>query len=258
MFPLWLQDRHKLHNEQLVLLNGTGVPYRQLKVPACRECNNVHAGQLENRIAQGTASQQDTWIWLLKLMLGTMYFEMGVPWERDRRHPGSRHSIVDGDNVDSEFLHALFDTLKRPDPQFLPDPLGSVFEFATASDRFDYADMLYRHPHSMGDHDYAATCLCAMGRCWIAFFDDEGNMARIHGDRMNELVGSGVDPVRLFPELMYARASYDYMPQPTVFYAGDRATGVAFVPPLGRVPTLPHDPKVLDEFRRAAAQMSAR
>lgn len=259
VFPLWLQNRHGLLDQELVLLNGTSVRYRQLKVPACQDCNNVHASQLEQRVLNGTASEQDIWIWMLKLMLGTMYFETGVPWERDQRHPASRHSIVDGDDVDREFFYALFDTVKQANPQFAPNPLGSVFEFETSENRFHYADHFYRHPHGSEDHNYAAACLCAIGRCWITIFDDEGNVARnCDLEHMKQLVANGRDPVCFLPELMYTRARYDYMPQPTVFYEEDRAAGVMFVPPLGQVQTLPHDPAVLDMFRRVTHGMASR
>jgi hypothetical protein len=253
VFPRWMQRRYGLSNLQLVLLNGAEIRYSRLLVPACDDCNNVHASQLEQRILEGLASPQDVWIWMLKLQLGAMYFESGTPWDKDQRKPGSRQPIVDGSELDLDFLHALFDTLKRPDPQFAPDPLGSVFEFPTDPDRFYYSDRLYSHPASTHEHSYLASCICVLGRCWIALFDDAGNIARnVDMEQMRAMVQAGRDPVRFLPELMYQRARFDYMPKTLVIGPRDGpAAGVAFVPPMGKVPHLDHDEEILDMFRVA-------
>ncbi|MGI8998818.1 MAG: hypothetical protein ACR2GO_03820, partial [Candidatus Limnocylindria bacterium] len=167
VFPKWLQAEHGLVNEKLVLLNGTSVTYGRLRVPACEECNNVHASQLEKRIREDRASEQDMYVWLLKLQLGTMHWETSKPLAQDSRLKDSRAPILPSDAFDIEFLHALFDILKRPDPQFVPDPLGSVFSIATEQRDFYYADKLYRHPLARPDADnYSASCIVINGRCW--------------------------------------------------------------------------------------------
>jgi hypothetical protein len=35
IFPKWLQRRYDLLDQRIDLLNGTGIPYRQMKVPCC-------------------------------------------------------------------------------------------------------------------------------------------------------------------------------------------------------------------------------
>jgi hypothetical protein len=50
VFPEWLQNQFGLADQTLTLLNRTTIPYRSLKVPCCRICNNVHLSQLENRV----------------------------------------------------------------------------------------------------------------------------------------------------------------------------------------------------------------
>jgi hypothetical protein len=47
---LTLQERFGLANQHLTLLNGTLIPYRQLTVPCCQTCNNVHLSKLEKRV----------------------------------------------------------------------------------------------------------------------------------------------------------------------------------------------------------------
>jgi hypothetical protein len=251
IFPGWLQREYEISDRQLTLLNGTYVRYRSLLVPACNVCNNVHASQLEQRVKQDCATYQDIWIWLLKLQLGTMAFETSIRWARDRRDPLSEEPIVDASVLDLGFLHSLFDTLKVEKPQYAPNPLGSVFSFATTRTDFFYADMLYRHPASAHDHNYGASCICIHGRCYMAFFDDGGNMLRnVDLDAMSGQVAEGYDPVLFFPDLMYERARFDYMPQTLVIARrGGPTEGVTFVPPISRPNLLPHDDEVRSFYR---------
>jgi hypothetical protein len=230
------------------------VRYSRLVVPACRDCNNTHASQLEQRIKDGNASSQDVWIWMLKIQLGVLYYETGTPWRLDRRTPEALVPVIDSTDFDLAFLHGLFGALRRPDPQFAPDPLGSVFEFPTDPDRFGYWDKLYRHPASQHDQNYMASCICALGHCWIALFDDAGNIVNLNVDldAMNKQVEGGRDPVTFFPELMYIRAKFDYMPQTLVIGPRDGpAGGVAFMPPMTKPRILDDDQAVLDTYRAA-------
>lgn len=256
VFPRWLQRRYGLANLELVLLNGSAVRYSRLLVPACRQCNNTHASQLEQRVKDGTATPQDIWIWLLKIELGILYYETGTPWSRDRRTAEALIPVVDRTDFDLAFLHALFGALSRPDPQYAPDPLGSVFDFPTDPDRFEYWGKLYRHPASQHEQNYMASCMCALGHCWIALFDDAGNIATLNVDldAMNAQVEAGRDPVTYFPELIYLRARFDYMPRTLVIGPpGEPAKGVAFLPSMGNVPRLADDRAVLDAYRASLA-----
>jgi len=235
----------------LTLLNGTAIRYRNLLVPACDVCNNIHASQLEQRVKEKRATDQDIWIWLLKLQLGTMSFETSVPWERDKRDSLSTEPIVDGSALDLGFLHALFDTLKVERPQYRPDPLGSMFEFPTRRTDFFYADKLFRHPASRHDLNYSASCICIHGRCYIAFFDDAGNIRRNADlETMARYVSAGHDPVLFFPDLMYERARFDYMPRTLVIGPrGAPAQAITFLPPMAKIDMLPHDDDVRQMYR---------
>lgn len=192
------------------------------------------------------------WIWLLKLQLGTMAFETARPWVQDRRDPLSKEPIVEASTMDLGFLHSLFDTLKVDDPQYAPNPLGTVLSFPRSHRDFFYADNMFRHPASKLDHNYAASCICFHGRCWIALFDDGRNVTQtLDLDLMNEAVAEGRDPVTFYPELMYHRSRFDYMPRSLVLSpTGEPATGIIFIPPMSKVPVLDHDEGVLDIYRQ--------
>jgi hypothetical protein len=107
VFPEWLQTKFGLAYQSLTLLNGTTIPYRSLKVPCCKTCNNVHLSQLENRVktllferpVQETSQHLDqTFIWATKILLSIVYAErcshsiVGIPKENEycRGNYGSR------------------------------------------------------------------------------------------------------------------------------------------------------------------------
>ncbi|HEX7060295.1 MAG TPA: hypothetical protein VF176_10640 [Solirubrobacterales bacterium] len=253
VFPKWLQREYDLSELTLTLLNGSEIKYGRLTVPACGACNNVHASQLENRVKQGAASDQEVWMWLLKLQLGTMAFETSRRWVEDRRDPLSSEPIVDASTLDLGFLHGLFDTLKVDDPQYAPEPLGTIISFPRGHPDFFYSDRLYRHPASQLDNEYSASCICFHGRCWIALYDDAGNVRRgLDLKRMTAGVEKGLDPVLFLPELMYLRSRLDYMPRTMILGPSDGpAAGVMIVPPMFHVSVLDHDEKVLQMFQEA-------
>ncbi|RJS62411.1 hypothetical protein [Bacillus sp. PK3_68] len=86
VIPTWLQHRHDLWNQRLTLLNGTSIPYRQLKIPCCQECNNVALGNIEKEIEKASISYQeltklDKWtifIWLVKLYYGLLFKNLSL------------------------------------------------------------------------------------------------------------------------------------------------------------------------------------
>lgn len=252
VFPQWLQREYHLFDQELVLLNGSSVRYAQLLVAACEDCNNVHASQLEHRIQQDVASPQDMYIWLLKLQLSVMHWETARPASQDRRRPEAQLPIIPSDAFDIGFLRSLFDVLKRPDPQFVPDPLGSVFSFPARSDEFFYSDKLFQHPLAGSDaHNYSAGCIVVHGRCWIALFDDMGQIhdRAVDHAAMAAQIATGKDPLQFFPELMWMRACLHWLPHTLVLGpAGGSARGVAFVPPMGQPHELPRRQEDLDLF----------
>ncbi len=256
VFPRWLQEEYGLANQELVLLNGSSVRYSKLLVPACAECNNVHASQLELRIQRDQASRQDMYVWLLKLQLGVMHWETAHPASQDRRLPEAELPIVPSDAFDIGFLHALFDVLKRPAPQFAPNPLGSVFCFRAQRDDYFYADKLFQYPLAGREgHNYSASCVVIHGRCWIALFDDMGQIhdRAVDHEAMAAQLAQGKDPLQFFPELMWMRACLHWLPRTIVVGGADGpAQGVAFVPPMGQPQQLPRRQQDLDSFYEAA------
>jgi len=243
VFPRWLQQRYGIAKCELELLNGTAARYEQLLVPACRECNNIHAGQLEARVAEGTASSQDMWLWMLKIHLGLLYWESGKPMTQDRRKPESAQPVFPLESLGLGYFQSLFSALKGSGATFNPDPLGTILSFPDQTDEFDYADRHYQHPRVPGAI-YSAGLLAFDSRVWIALFDDGHRVADHFIDEavMQHIVADGRDPRRFFPELMYARSRIEWYPKVLVSRGRDGHTNqVVALPTLTPPNILPYD-----------------
>ena len=90
VFPKWLLKRHHLWDETITLQNGTRIPYRQLTIPCCRNCNGTHLSQIENKIRQAftkgsqavkALDKETLFFWLAKVFYGLLVKE--------------RHSLID-------------------------------------------------------------------------------------------------------------------------------------------------------------------
>jgi len=60
VIPLWLQQDLSLRDEHLTLLNGTHIPYRQLKIPCCIDCNTQHLSRMENAVSTAVGPEEMT------------------------------------------------------------------------------------------------------------------------------------------------------------------------------------------------------
>jgi hypothetical protein len=50
VIPKWLQHECRLFDERLTLLNGTYIPYRNLTVPCCIDCNTGFLSNIESTV----------------------------------------------------------------------------------------------------------------------------------------------------------------------------------------------------------------
>lgn len=250
VFPRWLQQRYDIAKCELELLNGTAARYDQLLVPACRECNNIHAGQLEARIAEGTASSQDMWLWMLKIHLGLLYWESGKPMTQDRRMPESAQPVFPLESIELGLFQSMFSALKGSGATFNPDPIGTILSFPDHADEFDYVDRHYQHPRVPG-LIYSAGLLAFDSRVWIALFDDGHRVADhfIDENVMQQMVVDGWDPRRFFPELMYTRSRIQWYPKILVSRGQDGHTNqVVALPTMTPPHILQHEVADLATF----------
>jgi hypothetical protein len=133
--PAWVQRRHNLWNQRLVLLNGTDIPYRQLTVPCCDDCNRNRLRPIEDSLSQTidfgyravkAIPQERLFLWLSKIFFGILYKELFLLL--DRSDPAGP-AIITPDflrcyNTQRFFLQQAREKVRLVD--FSP---GSVFVF---------------------------------------------------------------------------------------------------------------------------------
>jgi hypothetical protein len=248
VFPRWLQKHCGIAHSELELANGTTVRYSDLLVPACARCNGVHASRLEQKVAEGTASPQDMWLWMLKILLGIWYWESGKPLSRDQRSEDHHKPISQLEMINLDYFQKLFAALKN-NATFDPSPSGTLLSFRNQRGGFDYVDRVFCHPQAQ-DRVFCAGLVAFDNRVWIALFDD----GRRVGDlldltAMKKKVAAGTDPRAFFPELMYARSRIQWQPSVLLGKGPDGvATHVMALPTMGAPPIFAFDRTDLETF----------
>lgn len=154
IFPKWLQGKFKLWDRVLILLNGTKIPYRNLRIPACATCNNISLSKVEEKLAAaltGGASEvralghEVLYLWVAKLFFGTLYAEALLPMDRAAKDGGSilREGALEG----FRFMHLTMQaartsmTFKSDETNYHSSILVfAVQEHPDPSKRFMYRD----------------------------------------------------------------------------------------------------------------------
>lgn len=96
IYPKWLQGKFDLWNQELILLNGTKIKYRNLTIPCCKECNNILSRNIERPVERAVDAGYDEFIkldrkvifqWLNKISYGMLFKELSL--KVDIRNPQS-------------------------------------------------------------------------------------------------------------------------------------------------------------------------
>lgn len=88
VYPRWLQREFYLWNQNLTLLNGTDIAYRNLTIPCCSKCNNEYLNRrVEKRIEEAVKGGYEKFKdldesivskWLNKIAYGTLFKELSL------------------------------------------------------------------------------------------------------------------------------------------------------------------------------------
>jgi len=154
IFPRWLLHRFNLWDRQVTLLNRTDIAYREMTVPSCRTCNQLHLGKVEDRIKDALDAGYDSFValepvvkfqWLLKIFYTVLFRELSLAFDR-------KQGIEAGTIFSSELLEEfnsshLFLQSTRFETEFIGDPPWSLFCFRTLTYNdhsldFDFLDNL--------------------------------------------------------------------------------------------------------------------
>lgn len=150
VFPSWLQSRFSLWNKTVKLLNGTSIPYRNLKIPCCKKCNNEHLSKLEAAVSGAVRdgyeavfalNREAIWFWMAKIFYGLLFQELNLLYNRKDPEAGF---ILDAHQIfHFRTLHYFLQGIrgKVSFENFFP---GSVFVFKLDDlgheSLFDYMD----------------------------------------------------------------------------------------------------------------------
>lgn len=137
IFPQWLLRRHNLWNHEITLSNRTRIPYRQLTIPCCGECNTKYLSQLESRVGNAFQNgavavrelpETDIFIWVAKINYGLTFKECFLLY--DQADPGAG-TIVNPDYTKTlDTLHGFMQAVRLQMGFERPHP-WSIFVFET-------------------------------------------------------------------------------------------------------------------------------
>lgn len=155
VFSKWVQNRCNLWNERVNLLNGTTMPYRQLKIPCCDPCNGTHLSQVESTVRDAFALGVDAvrqvdrrtlFFWLAKIYYGLMFRELLLPVDRTSPTSGTilTRDVLESFRMHHTLLQGVRGVVRWRHPEQQPASIF-VFECQTVPSvqcNFDYFDIL--------------------------------------------------------------------------------------------------------------------
>ncbi|WP_189587397.1 hypothetical protein [Rhizobium leguminosarum] len=201
VMPKWLLTRNSLWNSTITLLNGTTLPYSQLRVPCCKRCNNGFLSRVE-RDAQAIFAAEEVkgadnvlvlGRWMAKLLVGILTKETKLYLDRRDRSKGF---IVDARFLDNFHLcHIILQTARKPTTFRC---LHSDFPFSlywyavagTGDDNFDFITDVFGNAVAI-----------RVGRLAVVFVADGGLQMEVGAKGPHELSGREVS-LRTFRELV--------------------------------------------------------
>lgn len=114
IYPKWLQNMFNLWNKKLILINGTSIKYRHLKIPCCKSCNGIMSELFEKPIERSvkggydkliTLDRNTIFLWLNKLSYGMLFKELSL--DICRKEP-ERGKIFAAEYLKENHLQYLF------------------------------------------------------------------------------------------------------------------------------------------------------
>ena len=120
VMPKWLLTKLSLWDSMITLINGTRLPYGQLRVPCCEQCNNGFLSRIERDVqavveAGELTDANDVLVvgrWLAKILVGILSKETKLYFDRRDRSKGF---IVDARFLeDFHLCHVILQTARKP------------------------------------------------------------------------------------------------------------------------------------------------
>ncbi|WP_152965464.1 hypothetical protein [Cobetia sp. UCD-24C] len=191
VFPKWMLTKYNIWDKKLQLLNGTLLPYRQLLVPCCKNCNSGALATLEREISvsieEGYKSASNLnhyqwYLWVGKIFYGILRKEVTLLKDRAK--------LDSGTIISNELLRAYSEL-----HYFLQGVLGrhefnNILPYSVLIVNVHGEDFFFR------DNLYPGACLLKIGTIGliVTFFDGEnvskflnGLIKKIRKEKLNEI-----------------------------------------------------------------------
>jgi hypothetical protein len=152
VFPTWMQNYFKLWDQMLTLKNGSAIPYRQLTIPCCADCNGRVLNPLESEISTAFRRGPDAvrqvhrerlFLWLAKFLYGVLFRELSLLADRSASTLGT---ITTPEMLKEFGIHRLLLRRLLGEVQWSTFPASIfIYEALEGDDprlNFDYFDVL--------------------------------------------------------------------------------------------------------------------
>lgn len=238
IFPRWLQKKYNLWNETIFLLNGTQMPYRQLRIPCCQSCNGEHLSQLEGRISRAVElgyeefiklNEDDIFYWSAKLMYGLFFKELSLNLDRRNPYLGS----ITTPDIMKRFrtLHMLLQGV-RIQTNYMKVKPYSLFIFKTLKydNRmdFDYLDSYHQQVYSMRMGDIG----------FVISLEDSSVQKKYYEDYFKPFKDKILHPIQLreiYSKILYKQHTANFVPNYVIIEESDNSRSVLINEPAGHL-----------------------
>ncbi|WP_143029799.1 hypothetical protein [Bradyrhizobium brasilense] len=197
VIPKWLQNECHLFDERLTLLNGTYIPYRNLTVPCCIDCNTGFLSSIESAVQplfhRGDLLRPDERLalarWLSKILIGLLVKETSLLFDRSQPHRGS---IVDPGFIDDlRQCHFVLQSARKPT------------SFTCLHGDFPFSFYSYKIPECRKDHEFDLSTNVAgqsiairVGQLGAIFVNDGGFQMHVGSKGPFELAGRELSEIQ--------------------------------------------------------------
>jgi hypothetical protein len=148
IFPKWLQHKFELWDQKLILTNKSKIPYRNLTVPCCPQCNNNHLSKMETRFQKLISSsfknlsfddELTIFQWTGKIIYAIRFKELSLLFDRKNPELGK---ILTPEEIESYSTLQLFLQSIRFKTIFDQVKPWSIFIFQSKDESFFYQNNL--------------------------------------------------------------------------------------------------------------------
>lgn len=126
IIPQWIHRMFQLQHEQLRLVNESKVKYLHQVVPACKYCNGERYSQIENKVRNLTATDQELYIWGLKIYRGLNLKDTYLQEDQKDASKGMINT-AEASIKGIEFSKFILANYGSQGFSIYPNPFGSVF-----------------------------------------------------------------------------------------------------------------------------------